>query len=112
MSRSIVLGQVGLRCRHCARSPEWERASGAVYYPGSMSMLYQAGQNMAKNHLCNGCNKISQETRDLLNQLRGDKRRATAGKEYWSKTAKLLGIYEDNGNGLKFRSTGIQKSYS
>ena len=29
MNRSIVLGQVGLRCRHCAMCPEWERASGA-----------------------------------------------------------------------------------
>jgi hypothetical protein len=105
MNRSIVLGQVGLRCRHCATSPEWERASGAVYYPGRLSMLYQAGQNMAKNHLCNGCRKIPQETRDYLNLLRGDKRRATAGKDYWSKTAKLLGIYEDGSNGLKFQPT-------
>jgi hypothetical protein len=102
MNRSIVLGQVGLRCRHCALCSEWERASGAVYYPGSLSMLYQAGQNMAKNHLCNGCKKIPQETRDLLNLLRGDKRRATAGKEYWSKTAQILGIFEDGKNGLKF----------
>ena len=34
MNRGIVLSQVGLRCRHCADSPEWERANGAVYYPG------------------------------------------------------------------------------
>ena len=103
MNRSIVLGQVGLRCVHCKSQPEWDRASGAVYYPGNLSMLYQAGQNMAKNHLCHGCRSIPQETRDLLNMLRGANRRATTGKEYWGKTARALGIYEDGSNGLKFR---------
>ena len=103
MNRSIVLGQVGLRCIHCKAQPEWDRASGAVYYPGKLSMLYQAGQNMAKNHLCHGCKLIPQETRDLLNTLRGANRRATTGKDYWSKTARALGICEDGSNGLKFQ---------
>jgi len=38
MNRGIVLHQVGLRCRHCASSREWERANGAVYYPGKNSL--------------------------------------------------------------------------
>lgn len=106
MNRNIVLGQVGIRCRHCAKSSEWERAGGAVYYPGNLSMLYQAGQNMAKNHLCNLCKKIPQGTRDLLNLLRRDKRRAAAGKEYWSKTAKAFGVFENEKNGLKLMKKG------
>ena len=103
MNRSIRLDQVGLRCRHCSSFPEWERASGAVYYPGSLGMLYQAGQNMAKNHLCSGCKVIPSQTQELMNLLRGDKRRATKGKEYWKKTARYFGIYEDGVGGLRFR---------
>ncbi len=40
MNRVIVLSQVGLRCRHCAGSPEWERANGAVYYPGTCCRFF------------------------------------------------------------------------
>jgi hypothetical protein len=102
MNRSIVLGQVGLRCRHCANTPEWERSSGAVYYPGNLSMLYQAGQNLAKNHLCQGCNAIPQQMREYLKYLRAANRRASNGKEYWKKTARYLGIIED-GARLRFQ---------
>jgi hypothetical protein len=31
--KQLFLGQVGIRCRHCARSPLRKRGKGAVYYP-------------------------------------------------------------------------------
>jgi hypothetical protein len=47
-NKPIVLGQVGIRCRHCHANPSTSRrARGAVYFPAKLSGLYQAAQNMA-----------------------------------------------------------------
>ena len=35
-NRPIVLGQVGIRCRHCASSPNKLRKAGAVYFPSKV----------------------------------------------------------------------------
>jgi hypothetical protein len=35
-NRPIVLGQVGIRCRHCANLPPKARKSGAVYFPSKV----------------------------------------------------------------------------
>jgi hypothetical protein len=35
-NRPVVLGQVGIRCRHCARVPPRQRKSGSVYYPSKV----------------------------------------------------------------------------
>ena len=45
--KPVVLGQVGLRCRHCAAYPLRTRGRGAVYYPAKLFGIYQAAQNMA-----------------------------------------------------------------
>ena len=80
-------------------------------YEGRLDMLYQASQNMAKNHLCTTCQKIPARTRDLLSILRTDKKRATAGKEYWAQAAQRMGIYEEvesedsKTSRLRFRET-------
>ena len=39
--KPVVLGQVGLRCRHCAPFPLRSRGRGAVYYPGTLFGIYQ-----------------------------------------------------------------------
>jgi hypothetical protein len=40
--RHVVLGQVGIRCRHCALLPPKDRKSGAIYYPSRLDVVYQA----------------------------------------------------------------------
>jgi len=35
-NRPIVMGQVGIRCRHCIMLPPKHRARGAVYYPAKL----------------------------------------------------------------------------
>ena len=50
-NRSVTLGQVGIRCRHCKHLPLRERARASTYYPSRLLGLYQAGQNMANSHL-------------------------------------------------------------
>jgi hypothetical protein len=38
-NRPIQLGQVGIRCRHCSKSPPRQRKTGAVYYPNRVSLI-------------------------------------------------------------------------
>ena len=40
-NKPIVLGQVGIRCVHCAALPPRFRSRAAVYYPSRLSVLYQ-----------------------------------------------------------------------
>lgn len=103
-NKPIVLGQVGIRCRYCARLPTWSRARGAVYYSATLDGLYQAAQNMAKNHLCKHCRLIPENSKQKLNLLRDCKRRAAGGKKYWAEGARVLGVSEYK-DGLRFKDS-------
>jgi hypothetical protein len=35
-NRPVILGQVGIRCKHCARVPPRQRKSGCMYYPSKV----------------------------------------------------------------------------
>jgi hypothetical protein len=105
-NKAIVLGQVGIRCKWCSRLPTWSRSRGAVYYSATLDGLYQAAQNMAKNHLCKHCRLIPQDVRENLTGLRDCKRRAAGGKKYWAEGAKVLGVYQCD-DGLRFKNSTI-----
>ena len=99
----IVVGQVGIRCKHCAHNPQARHASAATYYPGSLNVLYQSAQNMAQHHLCcpnptssSRCTSIPESLRSALQDLREHKRRASAGKNYWRESALKIGIVEQS----------------
>jgi hypothetical protein len=101
MSKAIVLGQVGIRCRHCAILPPYSRPKAAVYYPRTLDSLYQFGQNMVKNHLCGTCRSIPNDTRKTLMNLQEERRRGKGGRERWAEAARIMGVYEDS-DGLRF----------
>jgi hypothetical protein len=39
--RRVVLGQVGIRCRHCALLSPRDRKCGAFYFPSKLNVVYQ-----------------------------------------------------------------------
>lgn len=45
VKQDIYVGQVGIRCVHCARLAKTERPSGSVSYPASISLVYQSVRN-------------------------------------------------------------------
>lgn len=98
--KPVVLGQVGLRCRHCSSLPLRARGRGAVYYPAKLQGIYQAAQNMAGSHLCEACQHIPISIRDEIRKLRDRRDNASGGKQYWADGCRALGIYETD-NGLK-----------
>ncbi|GAX21106.1 hypothetical protein FisN_1Lu230 [Fistulifera solaris] len=100
-NRPIVLGQVGIRCRHCSHLALHLRSRGSTYYPSTTTGLYQAAQSLASGHLCDHCKSIPSSIKDELCQLRERKSSAGGGKKYWADSARVLGVFED-ANGLRF----------
>ena len=100
-NRPIVMGQVGIRCRHCTMLPPKHRARGAIYYPAKLYGLYQAAQNMASGHLCDHCQHVPATTRAELLKLKDRKSSAGGGKKYWADGVRVLGVFEDE-DGLRF----------
>ncbi|KAG7374647.1 hypothetical protein IV203_013742 [Nitzschia inconspicua] len=94
-TQPIKLGQVGIRCRHCACLKLSSRIKGASYYSQTIEGVYQIAQNMSKGHLCDKCMQVPKDIRRKLNIYRTDCRRAIKGKEYWSEHIRSLGVYED-----------------
>jgi hypothetical protein len=97
----VRLGQVGLRCRHCARLPLRSRGRGAVYYPSRLAGLYQAAQNMALSHLQQACPVVPAVIKEQLMALRKQKDQAHGGKQYWADGCRALGCIETE-EGLRF----------
>jgi len=103
-NKPITLGQVGVLCRHCARIPPGLRPCGAVYFPGKLSGLYQASQNMAINHFAKSCQSIPEETRQKLLKLKEQKSSVLGGgKHFWANGARVLGVYETEDGTLRFK---------
>lgn len=95
-NKPIVLGQMGIRCKHCHMLPLQKRERGSVYFPSKLLGLYQAAQNMASCHLCDSCPKIPQELKDELNILRARKSTIGGGKQYWADAAKEIQLVDSD----------------
>jgi hypothetical protein len=102
-NNTIVLGQVGIRCRHCAILPRQAQTRGAMYYPTTYDRVYQMAVNMAAIHLCKHCACIPKEIRDELISLKDQKSNgARGGKDYWASGVRMLGIVVETNEGLQF----------
>ena len=99
--KQILLGQVGLRCRHCRDLPLRSRGRGAIYYPAMLKGIYQACQNQSKTHLMQSCTKIPANTRQQLITLQARRDTAIGGKSYWGDSCKELGVYESQDGCLR-----------
>lgn len=98
--KPVSLGQVGLRCRHCAALPLRARGRGSVYYPFKLSGIYQASQNMSASHLCQSCQHIPPQIKAELKSLRERRDNASGGKRYWADGCRAQGVVETE-SGLK-----------
>ena len=98
-TNGIVLGQVGIRCRHCPMLPSRRCGTGATSYPTKLDRLYQAALRMAKNHFAKNCQHVPQEVVNKLSAfLKGSKSGSQhgGGMKYWSDGARKLGACEIN----------------
>lgn len=100
----VYIGQVGIRCIHCAHRPANLRSRGSVYFPSKLSSVYQAAQNMAVSHLMDACDEIDGKIRDQLWSLRLRKDTAAGGKAYWASSCAKVGVSETE-TGLRLTDT-------
>lgn len=107
---AIYVGQVGIRCKHCASTPVCFQLRGSSYFRSSMDGLYQAAQKMATDHFSSNCLLIPESVKESLRELKSDRRRAPGGKGYWLEGARILGVREmKNGGGLHFEKQNRQE---
>jgi hypothetical protein len=105
----ISIGQVGIRCRHCAKIPRNKLTTTrrcAVLFPATLvPALYQAGQNMLLLHFTDKCNYIDPQLKAQLiaSKEKEATRMGRGGKKYWAEMAGARGVYETE-KGLRFRA--------
>ena len=102
-NKPVKLGQVGLRCRHCAHLPVCRREKGSTYFPATLLGVYQAAQNMSVTHMqCGVCSQMPQSIKAEFAHLISTKVGSSgAGRPYWVATAKQLGLV-DTEDGILF----------
>jgi hypothetical protein len=102
-NKPVALGQIGIRCRHCAHVPVGKRQKGSTYFPATVLGLYQAAQNMSTTHMqCGLCSEMPNELKQQFAHLISTKVASFgAGRPYWARAAKKLG-FVDTENGIRF----------
>lgn len=102
-NKPIARGQVGIRCRHCAHLPVSRRQKGSTYFPATLLGLYQAAQNMSTTHMqCGLCTEMPEEIKQqFVNLISSKVVSSGAGRPYWARSAKKLGLV-DSEDGIRF----------
>jgi hypothetical protein len=105
-NKPIGLGQVGIRCRHCAHLPIYKRQKGSTYFPANKLGVYQAAQNMCTSHIqCGLCSEMPESIKSEFVRLlveKGQNCHTGAGRPYWAKSATNLGLVDTEDMGIRF----------
>jgi hypothetical protein len=104
-NKPIHLGQVGIRCRHCAHLPVSRRQKGSTYFPSNKLGIYQAAQNMSTAHIqCGLCTEMPEAIKLKFMEIMSAKKPNCsngAGRPYWAQSATQLG-FVDTEEGIRF----------
>ena len=107
----VTLGQVGIRCKHCAKlnfKPR-ERVKRAACYPPSIDGIYQSVSNMKFDHF-GICPSLPPKAKEELAQLKasysGRNIGSTKTAKYYRESAVSKGLIDTN-KGIRFRDTCI-----
>ena len=106
-AQKLVVGQVGIRCLHCAHLRSRDRAERAVCYPSSISRIYQTVADMQRFHF-EHCKEIPNHVQNVYKNLKTTRPRGVGSPQtYWIQSAKSLGLV-DTGGGIRF-DTDVSK---
>ena len=105
-NKPVSLGQVGIRCRHCAHVPVMRRQKGSTYYPTNKLGIYQAAQNISTSHLqCGLCSEMPYSVKMEFARILMEKTQSScmgAGRPYWAESATQLGLVDTEDAGIRF----------
>jgi hypothetical protein len=104
-NKPIHVGQVGIRCRHCAHLPVSRRQKGSTYFPSNKLGIYQAAQNMSTAHIqCGLCSEMPEEIKMKFIEVMSAQQShcsSGAGRPYWAQSATQLGLLNTE-EGIRF----------
>lgn len=92
-NKPIALGQVGLRCMHCKNLPSIDRTNHAIAYPSFISGIYNAVQQMFRQHF-EYCERIPEDVRRRVETLKETTSNRGGRKQYWIDSAKRVGLVD------------------
>jgi hypothetical protein len=96
----IKLGQVGIRCVHCAMASEGV-SCGAVSYPYSISGIYESVREFQRLHLVN-CQHIPQDVKVRSEKLvGGSSSLSSVLRRYYVQAARALGLFDTQDDGIR-----------
>lgn len=108
-AQKLVVGQVGIRCIHCAHLRPRDRAERAVCYPSSISRIYQTVADMQRFHF-EQCSCIPKRVQDIYKSLKTTRPRGVGSPQaYWVQSAKSMGLVDTGAAGIKFDTEGNPK---
>lgn len=101
----ITVGQVGVRCLHCAAVKEvGEIPQGtAVSYPHSVSGIYESVREFQRIHM-ESCPSMPKERKNKLDSLKGPGSLSSVLRRYYVMAAQALGLHDTN-DGI--RASGV-----
>ena len=102
----IALQQVGIRCCFCAHVPLKDRGSAAVSFPTSVSGIYESVKRWQRVHL-EVCTEIHDDVQAKLTTLSNTNVWVPTTRQYWTDSAKALGLVDTN-DGIRFRVDPIE----
>mmetsp|Transcript_109973 Transcript_109973/g.164500 ORF Transcript_109973/g.164500 Transcript_109973/m.164500 type:complete len:568 (-) Transcript_109973:83-1786(-) len=107
----VVLGQVGIRCVHCAKLPAKERVKRSICYPPSIRAIYHSVSNMKFDHFAI-CKGLPAQARKEFQTLKAScSRSGTAGNNTGRRgsSSSTAQYYQDSAvsKGLVDTQTGI-----
>jgi hypothetical protein len=111
----VLLGQVGLRCVHCARLPIKDRVLRAVCYPPSIGGIYHSVSNMKFDHFVK-CKGLPALDRTKFSTLRAscsrrgvkegsrskDGTSSSSTAQYYCDAATRVGLVDTEDEGIRF----------
>ena len=102
----IKLGQVGLRCIHCAGSGMGARRE-AVMYPYSVSGIYESVRDFQKLHL-DYCPHLPPDSKSAMSKLNGGcSSLSSVLRRYYVQAARALGLFDSEDGGIRAGGTVI-----
>jgi len=99
--KPIQVGQVGIRCPFChVPGDPNNRERGSVYYPTTISSIYNATMNLLQRHL-HSCPSVPDNIMEQYQTLKGDDARSGTSKKYWVESSLSLGLV-DTPSGIRY----------
>jgi len=96
-------GQVGLRCIHCKHLPPGERTASAVFYPGSIRLVYQSVRNFQRHHFLScPCMPDDQKQKFIATKSKYVQSKPKS-RTYWAKCCVSMGMVDVKG-GIRLRN--------